>query len=1163
MVKAFLDCLIRYKEPGGGILGDASGFYGCVEEQGRGALHLHMLIWMTGYTSPSKMKERMRVEEDFKDRVLSYLQDVIKQHSPLAEEIVVNMAQEKDCDEDEEEEEEDNSDESEHQSDRKLNEKSPTENTNDIEGNNEDLKEMKGKKLSAQEKEFVLTRIPDDINDPSFDMKSHLDKLVKSCNIHQHNSSCYKYGDEDICRYGYPKDIVTESELSDEEIKIKRLERWVNNYNETVLVCTLSNNDIKFVGSGKDSNATAHYMCDYQCKSDLTAHNILPLVKAAVKNTEIGAKNKEFEDEVQRSRAMVFKSVNKVISEREMSGTHVASLLLGYEDKYSSHHFRVLNILSFLSLFKSDAADDDSLDELYRIQHGNNGVILFHEANDYLHRGDELTDMNLYDYTSNIEKITVRSEQYLKDDEGNTDVKLGRPRNQRIYFDTQHPQSETHIQRRRSATLTPRLTWMPPDIKSNPEKFHMCMLLLFKPFMKLSDLKEEYDTWQEAFSNYQFSPYHENLISNFIEMHEGIARKKQLDKERREIDIESGNEVISPDCEYYCLSDDEDEDFLLEELSSNENSNWSTKTLHEKTREGIQIICNTKELMYNTNPCQQKKNNPIQKPSRKQIDNWKKTIEMHKKDALKRILNIPEEQELPCMSTDFSKSSVGEPTIECKSTPSMWRIVKKLEKKYNLNTKQCKAYRLIADNVVRRLHGTSVNQILGYVGGPGGTGKTRVIHALVELHEQLKIRSALRLCAYTGTAAGGINGVTISSLAQISRDQGKRTDLKKLEENWNGVNTIIIDEVSMVSPAILSVLHKNLVRAKHTLPTVPFGGVDIIFCGDFNQFAPIRASALYYGADSETETKPVVRQSDIDREFGCSLWNQLTDVIILTEQNRVKDKSYAQLLTRISKGECSQADYDLLKTRLISNVNMHEQKFKEAPFIVPGNELRREINKIHANWNSNMIGQKLRISVADDYCSKIHLTPSKQKQLDNLTYTQAGSLPKELELFAGLPVMLTKNTAVEMGLTNGSMGTVTRIHFEKDQHIPKYVVVKFPDTTCPKLPNLENKEIPIFPIHSSFQYKFPGTTKSTTIRRTQLPLVSAYSYTSYKSQGKTLDAVVVDLQPASNRPLDPSFSYVPLSRVRSLQDLVILREFPISVLQSPRPIQSRYDVHMR
>ena len=173
--------------------------------------------------------------------------------------------------------------------------------------------------------------------------------------------------------------------------------------------------------------------------------------------------------------------------------------------------------------------------------------------------------------------------------------------------------------------------------------------------------------------------------------------------------------------------------------------------------------------------------------------------------------------------------------------------------------------------------------------------------------------------------------------------------------------------------------------------------------------------------------------------------------------------------------------------------------------------------------------------------------------------------------------MLTINLSVEAKLSNGSIGKITKIAcnrkpvYQEGRYIlpepPSYVIVEFPGTKCPTFEGLNPEEVPIFPHAASFMYRFPGSMKSATIRRQQIPLVACYSYTSYKAQGKTLSAMITDLVPPKGfQNIDASFAYVPLSRVKRLDDLVILRPFPISVLQKERPkdliAQDRRFAHM-
>lgn len=62
----------------GGVLGPIKSYYGTVENQGRGSLHLHMLLWLNHSYSPSDLREKIK-NKDFRDRLIEYLEDIIKE----------------------------------------------------------------------------------------------------------------------------------------------------------------------------------------------------------------------------------------------------------------------------------------------------------------------------------------------------------------------------------------------------------------------------------------------------------------------------------------------------------------------------------------------------------------------------------------------------------------------------------------------------------------------------------------------------------------------------------------------------------------------------------------------------------------------------------------------------------------------------------------------------------------------------------------------------------------------------------------------------------------------------------------------------------------------------------------------------------------------------
>ena len=112
-----------------------------------------------------------------------------------------------------------------------------------------------------------------------------------------------------------------------------------------------------------------------------------------------------------------------------------------------------------------------------------------------------------------------------------------------------------------------------------------------------------------------------------------------------------------------------------------------------------------------------------------------------------------------------------------------------------MNSKQQKAFEISTDNVIKRHFKDDTEQLIAYIGGPGGTGKSQVIKAIIELHKRMKKRHTLKLCANTGTAAKHIEGSTTTTLFGLS---AKNKDAKTLQDKFKDIETIIIDEVSMI-----------------------------------------------------------------------------------------------------------------------------------------------------------------------------------------------------------------------------------------------------------------------------------------------------------------------------------------------------------------------------
>ena len=249
------------------------------------------------------------------------------------------------------------------------------------------------------------------------------------------------------------------------------------------------------------------------------------------------------------------------------------------------------------------------------------------------------------------------------------------------------------------------------------------------------------------------------------------------------------------------------------------------------------------------------------------------------------------------------------------------------------------------------------------------------------------------------------------------------------------------------------------------------------------------------------------------------------------------------------------------------------------------NEVRTQLNQKAVIHRATETNQKPFICVAQDTClGKAIDDPILRKKLLALSDSKTEHLPGYLPLVPGMPVILTQNIAIELGLINGTNGIFRQLVYQADSltanilaeefpvdahfvHQPTYALVEIPKAKIEcQLIDLQPNIVPIPLVEQTFRINVnelvPKNTNSKSatkamlsVKRRALPLVPAYCITTHKSQGQTLAKVVIDLK-LPNETDDIAAVYVPLSRVKRLTDLVILRHFDYKVLMiKPAPSQ--------
>ena len=416
------------------------------------------------------------------------------------------------------------------------------------------------------------------------------------------------------------------------------------------------------------------------------------------------------------------------------------------------------------------------------------------------------------------------------------------------------------------------------------------------------------------------------------------------------------------------------------------------------------------------------------------------------------------------------------------------------------------------------------------VNGTAGVGKSYTIFAISTL-----LGCRVMRCAPTAKAAFIIYGTTIHSMLSIPVSSKNGADefvklkgmkLSTLKESLQHVEYIIIDEYSMLSADMVAKISFRCQEAKGNNSS--FGGMSVIMVGDLGQLLPVGGQCMY-------NKDKCIKQLDAAGYGEFQIFKDAVELkIVVRQSNENNDPLQAQfmdLLPRCKTGDVTCEDYDTLMKRFRSSMTNEDiNQFKNAAHLFSTND---QVNKCnherlqtvidpHTNrrapvtlikaFNSN--SRARRIS-ADHFCG----------------------LENSLFLAVGAEVVLTKNLWINAGLVNGAKGTVRAIVYEEGKSIgtiPETIFVEFyefrgtPDQQMFG-PGRHNW-IPINPL--TMHHPCPGSL----IHRTQFPLRLAYAMTIHKSQGSTLDKVVVELG-KSERSLGMSF--VALSRVKKIQDLML------------------------
>lgn len=388
---------------------------------------------------------------------------------------------------------------------------------------------------------------------------------------------------------------------------------------------------------------------------------------------------------------------------------------------------------------------------------------------------------------------------------------------------------------------------------------------------------------------------------------------------------------------------------------------------------------------------------------------------------------------------------------------------------------------------------TGVNVFLT---GEPGSGKTHTVNSYVSYLRSCGISVAIT--ASTGIAATHIGGVTIHSWSgigiksQLSRHEAdKIANTKRINKNITAAKVLIIDEISMLLPNTLDMIDMICCRARKN--PEPFGGLQVIFVGDFFQLPPIMRSDKSINRQAQ-----LLDQKSAKFAYQSSAWRRANPVICyLQEQHRQDDKQYLSLLSAIRVEQFSDNHLSKLESRKID----HNLVPDDLPKLFTHNI---DVDQVNDAKLAKLPGQEVSFAMTGNGPRKL------------LVVLRKGCLsPEVLKLKVGASVMFTKNNPKGL-FVNGTLGMVDRFD---------------PASNCPIVLTREGKRIAVELADWVLEENGEDVAR---IR--QFPLRLAWAITIHKSQGLSLDGAVMDL----SKVFEYGQGYVALSRVRRLSGLHLL-----------------------
>jgi len=428
-----------------------------------------------------------------------------------------------------------------------------------------------------------------------------------------------------------------------------------------------------------------------------------------------------------------------------------------------------------------------------------------------------------------------------------------------------------------------------------------------------------------------------------------------------------------------------------------------------------------------------------------------------------------------------------------------------------------------------------------FITGAGGVGKSQCIKQIVSVLKERGYKVAVT--AHTGIAALTIEGQTLWSFMKFNFDLLKLTKeeigahfLKNKHAcaKFQSFKTLVIDEISMLDPNVFEIIDYVLQITRRDYR--PFGGIQLVLVGDFFQLPSPESKGFLI--------KKYVFQSD-------SFWKAIENCYDLQEMWRQSDPVFISLLHRVRKGEQTSEDIDVLKSRIGKTLECEDKG------IVPTKlySHNADVDRINSEEMAKIIEEPFAFQFrTGTYASKFRKESKESFALKKLIKDLNAEVPVILKI--GCQVMLCYNLDVGGGLVNGARGVI--VGWSKSETFDPETSFAVKNDSAFLYPK---EQLPIVQFANGRKIQIPYVryimeNDGYEAYAWRIGIKLAWATSIHKSQSLTLDAAEIDL----SKCFDAGMAYVALSRITSLKNLRIAKDFSANVFKIDPNVIKFYDI---